>query len=445
MRRTSWLAVLVLCGGLAVAGTFIACGVSPAVTVVHLGPGEKSERIQGDPLKLKRSGQEAFTGLRGGYHVVRSLDDWRAAWPGGGEPPALPITLDVARSMLLLAAAESKDTAELHIDRVVETADRVHVWVRETKIGENCSPKLERAPFDAVVSPRVDKPVKFYVDQVRGDSCGEAPGVSVQCRVNDTPRWAAKVAAQPGDAIDCEMSAASRGKFALIDNVLSLGELPPGSSAKLAYARGPGRGAFTLDVFGAYTVRAEASDEMGRRSTASATIDALPPKTNDVLVQLVWTNFDVSDDPETFPRVKLRAFDGDTPPKAKTPKECSLDKPRPELCEVKSHSAYTQMKLKASDRRVPLEVVYLDERFDKGPLVCVQLYRDGARTGETCDRAHRDADERWAVGVVEMDSGVLASQPGSAGAGDAGAADAGAADAGAGDAGSGGKKPAPKK
>jgi hypothetical protein len=443
MRRTSCLTVLVLCGGVAVAGTFGACAVSPAVTVVHLGPSEKSDSIKGDPLKLKRSGQEAYAGLRGGYHVVRSLDDWRAAWPGGSEPPALPVTLDVARSMLLLAAAEAKDTAELHIDRVVETADRVHVWVRETKFGENCSAKLERAPFDAVVSPRVDKPVKFYVDEVRADSCGEAPGVSVQCRVNDTPRWGAKLAAQPGDAIDCEMSAASRGKFALIDNVLSLGELPPGSSAKLAYARGPGRGAFTLDVFGAYSVRAEASDEMGRRSTAVATIDALPPKTKDVLVQLVWTNFDVSDDPETFPRVKLRAFESETSVKNKTPKECSLDKPHPELCEVKSHSAYTQMKLKASDRRVPLEVVYLDERFDKGPLVCVQLYRDGARTGETCDRAHRDADERWTVGVVEMESGLLGLQAG------AGAADTGTGDAGAGDAGdaggAGGKKPAPKR
>jgi hypothetical protein len=102
-------------------------------------------------------------------------------------------------------------------------------------------------------------------------------------------------------------------------------------------------------------------------------------------------------------------------------------------------------------------VVYLDERIDKGPLVCVQLYRDGARTGETCDRAHRDADERWTVGVVEMESGLLAGQAGAAGTGDAGAGDAGAADAGdagaggAGDAGAGGaggagpKKPAPKK
>jgi len=103
--------------------------------------------------------------------------------------------------------------------------------------------------------------------------------------------------------------------------------------------------------------------------------------------------------------VKLRAIEEG--PKAKSKKECSLDVPRPELCQVKTHGAYTHMVLRASTKRLPLEVVYVDERIEKGPLVCVQLYFDGARTTETCDRQHRDPAERWPIGIVEMESGKL--------------------------------------
>jgi hypothetical protein len=387
------------------------CGASPAITVVHLGPGEKSEAIRGDAVKTRRGAQEAYAGLRGGFYVVRSIDDWRTAWTSGNEPP-MPSTLDTSRSMLLLAVAEKKDTVQLQVHRVVETGDRLHVWVRSTKAGQNCKPKLDRSPFDAVVAPRIDKPVKFYVEEEEAESCGDPPAVTVNCRVNDTPTWAPKVAAQPGDKVDCEMSAVTRGKFAIVDSALTMGELPGGSSSKLAYTRGPSRGAFSVDVFGTYAVRAEASDEAGRKTIVTASVDALPPKTRDVLVQLVWTNFDVSDDPDTFPRVKLRATEEtrDTKNKPVT-NECSLDTPRAELCEVKTRSAYTHMKLKASDKRLPLDVFYADERIEKGPLVCIQLYFDGARTGETCDRKHRNPEDRWQVGTVDMVTGKLLEPP----------------------------------
>jgi len=77
------------------------------------------------------------------------------------------------------------------------------------------------------------------------------------------------------------------------------------------------------------------------------------------------------------------------------------------FCEVKTRSAYTHMRIKASEKLLSLDVLYTDERIEKGPLVCVQLYFDGARTGETCDRKHRDPDERWQVGTVDMASGKL--------------------------------------
>jgi hypothetical protein len=295
--------------------------------------------------------------------------------------------------------------------------------VKETRVGESCVARAERPPVDAVVAPRVDKPVKFYVEDERAESCGAPPAVTVSCRTTDAPRWAPAVTAQPGDTVECEMSAESRGKFALIDSVLSLGQLPGGSGAKLTYTKGPLRGAFAIDVFGTYAIRAEASDESGRRSTAGATVDVLPPKTRDVLVQLVWTNFDASDDPETFPRVKLRAIE-EAKGRYGVATECSLDKPRPELCEVKTRSAYTHMRLKASSKRLQLDVKYVDERVERGPVACVQIYFDGARTGETCDRQHRDADERWQVGPLEMETGKLPDGAGTAST-DAGAPDAG--------------------
>jgi hypothetical protein len=432
MRRTSCLAVLALCTAVLGPAALLngGCGTSPAITVIHLAPGERSQQaIRGDTVKTRRGGQEAYVGLRPGYYVVRGTEDWANAWPGGSAPP-MPSTLDTRTSMLLLAVAEAKDTVQLQVQKVVETGDALHVWVRETKAGQNCSPKLERTPFDAVVAPRIDKPLKVYVEEERAESCGEAPAVGVNCRLNDTPQWLPKISAQPGDNIDCEMSSETRGKFALVDSVLTLGELPGGSSSKLAYTKGPARGTFSIDVFGKYVVHAEATDEAGRKSEAAATIEVLPPKTRDVLVQLVWTNFDVSDDPDTFPRVKLRATEQTLDARKKaTTHECSLETPRPELCEVKTRSAYTHMRLKASEKQLPLDVLYTDERIEKGPLVCVQLYFDGARTGETCDRKHRDADERWQVGVVDMATGKLVES--SAGSADAGAGtDGGSTDAG---------------
>ena len=116
--------------------------------------------------------------------------------------------------------------------------------------------------------------------------------------------------------------------------------------------------------------------------------------------------------------------------------ECSVTTARPELCDVKTRGAYTHMTLKAGDKHIPLDVHYADERAEKGPLVCIQVYFDGARTGETCDRKHRDLDEHWNVGIVDMATGkILDPAPVVADAGAPGSgADGGPA-----------KKPQPKK
>jgi hypothetical protein len=299
--------------------------------------------------------------------------------------------------------------------------------VRETSVGEGCLNKSNERAFDAVIAPRADKPIKFIVDRERGESCGKAPEAKVECRLREQQTWAAKVVAQPGDAVECELTTTSGGKFELIDRLLSI-DLPAGSSAKLAFKKGPLRGEMGIDVYGTYTVIGEAADEMGRHAKASATIDVKPPATKDVLVQLVWAGFERGDNSDNFPRVNLRVSD------EKSAQRCSAEIPVPGLCEVKTRGAYTYMRIPAGQRKLPVSVQFLDERAEKGPGPCVHVWFDGVRTAETCDRAQHAAEDIWRVGIVDTVTGKMT--PDVAPAAPPAPTDAGAPPP---------KKPAPKK
>jgi len=243
----------------------------------------------------------------------------------------------------------------------------------------------------------------------------------------DSKDWVQHITAQLGDMIECTTDAETRGSFAVVDRALMLTDLPAGSDTKLQYHRGPTRATFRVDVFGNYVINAEAIDESGRKGIAKVEITATPPKSKEPLIQILWTSFGKTDDQDTFPRLSLYASTTGAPKR-----ECSLDKQPPELCELRRYGAYTVMKLRPSDEKMPLTVRYLDERAEKGPAPCVQIWFDGVRTAEACDRKHRDADERWEVGVLDAATGKLG-EPLPAAAADAGV-EAGAP-----------KKPAPKK
>jgi hypothetical protein len=406
-----------------------ACGTTPAVTVVRTSAGTKQDEIKGDPLKLKRHNQESFTGLRGGFYVVRNPEDWKLAWPSGKTPP-LPEGLDTSSHMLFVAAGESQSITQIKVQRALETAEMLFVWVRETKVGEGCVNKSNERAVDGVVTTRVDKPVKFLVDTERGESCGAPPQAKVECRLKNAEAWTPAVIAQPGDTVECELNAQATGKFELVDRVLAI-ELPAGSSAKLAFAKGPLRGELGIDVYGTYTVTGEAADEAGRRGRGTATIDVKPPKTKDVLVQLVWAGFELKDESDTFPRVNLRVAE-----EGPRGQRCSAEIPIPGLCEVKTRGAYTYMRIPEGSRKLPVSVQFLDDRPEKGPGPCVHVWFDGVRTGETCDRKHREQDEIWRVGTLDTTTGRLSGD--GAPAPPMTPADAGVADAAV-------KKPEPKK
>ena len=393
--------------------------------MVRTNPGDKVDQIKGDNVKLKRGPQEAFSGARGGFYVIRGHEDWERAWPAD-RTPEMPQTLDTSKQMLFLAVSEGRDITRMKVQRALETATFLYVWVRETKLGEGCVNKSSDRAFDAVVAARADKPVKFFVEQEPGESCGEPPAATVQCRLTNQQTWSPKIEAQPGDAVECTMTASARGKFELVDKLLSMAELPPGSTSKMAFKKGSERAELEVDVYGTYTITAEAADEAGRRGKASATIEVKPPKTKDVLVQLVWAGFDRTDVADTFPRVNLRVAE-----EGPRGQRCSAEIPIPGLCEVKTRGAYTYMRIPEGDRRLPVSVQFLDERVEKGPGPCVHVWYDGVRTGETCDRMHRDADEIWKVGTLDTATGKLlpdGAPPPSSATSDAGApaADAGA-------------------
>jgi hypothetical protein len=401
-----------------------ACTATPAVTVVRTSHGDKGEEIKGDTVKLKRVPKDAYENLRPGFYVVRGQEDWERAWPSDKAPP-MPATLDTSSQMLFLAVSETQDITTVKVERAIETGSFLYVWVHETKLGEGCSNKSPDRAFDAVATTRIDKPVKFFVDHDQGESCGEPPLARVECRVANQKSWSPKVEAQPGDAVECALTASIRGKFELVDKFVSMSELPAGSTSKLAFTKGPDRGELEVDVYGTYTIGAEATDEDGRRGRATATIEVKPPKTKDVLVQLVWAGFDRTDTSDTFPRVNLRVAD-----EGPRGQRCSADIPVPGLCDVKTRGAYTYMRVPAGKRKLPVSVQYTDERIENGPGPCIHVWYDGERTGETCDRKHRNAEEIWRVGTLDTATGKFLSD----GSAPAAAADAGApaaADAGA--------------
>jgi len=393
---------------LTVAALIGACVPSPPITVVHVGKGGVKEEVRGDAVKTRRPSAETWTGVQGGAYIVRSNEDWQNMWKAAPEPPAFPSTIHPVDEMLLLVATEDAIVSRLTIDRVVETGEVLTVFVRQTMLGEGCVRRSdERSGVDAVITPRREKPVKFVIEDEDGASCGPPPKTEIGCRLAAAESWSSKLTVKTGDVVECELSTIATGKYELVDQILALADSPPTSNAKLAFSKGPTRASIALDTFGTYAVRAEATDEAGRKGVATALIDVQPKKTRDVLVQLTWSDVDTTELTAPLPRVLLRVTqDG---PRGQ---RCSAEVPVPGLCEAKTRGPYTYMKIPASRRKLPISLLYLDERAQEGPSPCVNVWFNGERTVSMCDRDHRHAEDRWELGTLETWTGkVVAPKP----------------------------------
>lgn len=398
MRRSLAIAVL---------ACLAACTPTPPVTVVHVTSkaGPPPDDAPGDTLRLKKSTAGEFDGLRGGAYVVRTQADWAAMWKGAdGDLPALPEGLNLTTHMLLAVATDDAIVSKLEISRAAETATSLTVWVKQTMLGEGCvHDPDQRSGLDAVVTQRIDKPVKFVIEDEDGPSCGAPPKAEVSCRVGATKTWTPKITAKQGDTVECELASVATGKYELIDQVLTLQDAPPASKAKLTFSKGSVRAKLSPDVYGTYAIHAEATDEAGRKGRATAVIEVLPKKTRDVLLQLTWANADAVDPITPLPRVLLRVAQN-----GRRGQRCSAEVPVPGLCDAKTRGSYTYMKIPAGGRRtLPLSLLYLDERAQEGPQPCVNVWFNGARTASVCDHDHRHSEDKWELGSIDTGTGKI--------------------------------------
>jgi hypothetical protein len=144
-------------------------------------------------------------------------------------------------------------------------------------------------------------------------------------------------------------------------------------------------------------------------------------------VELVWSNFTSSDDPDTFPRVVLRAKEPPgkdlnilpvaPPPKATSvlnqrrapatpqkmvPNECNIDlADHPAWCDAWKYGKNTLMRLRGSSGgRFAITVHYTDDRFAGAPVACIRTFAKGKLALELCDNQVRKADTNWDIGAI---------------------------------------------
>lgn len=383
---------------------FTACGASaPPVTVVRVGKTVANPEGATDRVSTRRVPTDAtYAGIRGGTFIARSEDDWGLLWKPGTAPPKFPASS--SGEMVVVVASDDPNVSKIKVRRVVETGQLMTVFVRETILGEGCVRKPEeRVGSDAVTMARTEKPVKFFIEDEDDASCGGLPKAEVACHVTSAPAPSAPsaaLAATAGDVAECELRASTTGKYALVDQQLTLVEAPPGSNAKLAFAKGSAKATLPLDTFGTFLLRADATDEAGRKGKSTTRIEVVPKKAREALVQVTWADMEVVDGSE--PRVVLRAAQ-----EGPRGQRCSAEVPVPGLCDAKSRGPFTSMKIPASKRTVALSVLYLDDKAANAATPCVNVWFDGERTMEACDKEARRAEGKWELGVLDTATGKI--------------------------------------
>ncbi len=396
-----------LCSSLvALSVALAACGSTPPFLVFRSEPGEKTAPIVGDPVRIQQPGYEMFGGAKAGYHFVHSAEQWKTLFPGGEIPP-LPTDLNFTRKMLIMAVGDGKKVTHVKVTKVLDTASTVHLFVRETLEGQNCKGESDGNAYDAVITERLDKNIQVHVEVEPGKSCGAPPSAKVMCR-HGNAAWENKIAAQPGETVECEAVPEVNGTSAIVDHVWRFASIPPGSGAKLTFSKNNTHVSFPVDSFGNYVVAFDVADESGRKGSAQATAEVLPPKDNDTYVQLAWAHFDASDDPSTFPRVSLRITeDGKS-----NPRVCAKDVPKkPDFCEVREQAPTVLFHLKGSRDKFLVEAAYTDERAKGGPYICVRTFFNGAKVADQCDDVARPPDSVWTVGLLDAKTGAIGAPP----------------------------------
>lgn len=403
------------------------------VTVKHAN-GVDPRPAAGDPLKVQALKRDDVAHHKPGYFVLRNTDDWDLFF---ADPSIRPAGIDFSQQMVVAAYANDSTITELQIRSAGDTGDTVNVFVTQITPGDGCAERQDHLAYALAVVDKKSEPVQFYVDEERGNRCDiDPPSLKVSCRVPPDKQWSEKLTAPLGRTVECTAAMDMSQRRTIVDRDWSIREVPRGSDAKLSILDEAKKVSFVVDAIGTYQLRVAATDEAGRSGEVIAAVEA-PPPTQDLWIELVWSNFSSSDDPDTFPRIELHANEvtglpvpvlsapsasasAKTPPKGPPPKGVLVQAQRKApvkgcfigfgdhtpWCEASKYGKNTVMHLKgAPGGRYDVNVHYTDDRFPGAPIACVRSYLGGKPAYELCDNHTRKADETWQVGVFDEATG----------------------------------------
>ncbi|MFO0674193.1 MAG: hypothetical protein U0235_32025 [Polyangiaceae bacterium] len=414
--RSRGLGLSVALTSLAAVGVVLAslgagCGRPELPIVVQKSRvGLKSDVQPGERLEARRVTERDYAGGKPGFYAFRSKYDFevfRADLPR--TRAAAPKAVSWGDEMVLAGYATDPTMDKLSIDSIVDTGSAgLHVYATQYSSGEGCPTPQEGTAFDWVAIPRSDKPVTIHLDTDQSPPCKTvAPTARPVCRVVGGATWQETLSAPWQSSIECEVQS-EPGARPVIDRNWFIGEAAKGSATRLTLSKGATKVTFPLDALGHYAIRLETFDAEGKRAEAVASIDSAPAN-DDTFVQFGWSRFTSTDDPETFPRLEVRAFEPASPTATKGPAKstCSKEGQRPSWCEVTTSSVVTVMRTADTPGRYAVTVRYLDDRYKGMPVACVRVFRARALTAEACDDVPRKSGETWEAGVVIANRGMF--------------------------------------
>ena len=428
------MGLLSLSRGIAFKACFVAISVSGALalgaacipqtlglTVRHAN-GVDPQPEGGDPMATTPITRDELAHHKPGYAVLRTTDDWDLFF---GDPSLRPIGIDFTQQMVIAAYADDSTLSGLQIRKVADTGSQVNVYATEVAPGDGCPQRQDHPAYSLVTVDKKNEPVLVWVDREQGARCeADAPKISVTCRVPPAKEWTENISAPIGQTVECAAIVDPNQHRTIVDRDWSIRELPRGSDARVTLIDEAHKASIVVDALGTYRLRVAATDEAARVGEAIAKIEA-PPPSDDLYVEMVWSNFTSSDDPDTFPRVELRAkepsgrdmnvmpvvkthiADPHHPGTAITPAKavanlCTIDlADHPLWCDTWKYGKNTLMRLRgATGGRFAITVHYIDDRFAGAPVACIRTFAKGKMALELCDNQIRKADTNWDIGAI---------------------------------------------
>lgn len=396
--------------------------------------GVHTAREEGEALKVTHWDMDPRPGLTRGYWVVKSERAWRDLWPTieADRIPLLPDGINFATQMLVVAAPNELAATGARVHQVIDTSENgVHVYVSQQLPGMGCPAEKrdDKVPVDLALVTSVDKEVHFHVETRNDDPCSPPPEAKIGCHASgDAAAYSENLTVDPGKKVSC-LSQGKPGSRPIADRTWSFRSLPPGAETKMTITNNGATIAFDTDVYGTYAVGLEVSDDLGRTAKATSDVNVFPSK-DALVVQMVWTKFQPSDDPSTFPRVELHVMGDKTPlPTVALPGraipmaarstpwilvkgDCTLQNEKPPAwCKGKAIGVTSIEELPVDAfPQYRIGVHYVDDRFPGQPVLCVRTFR-GDAAAEWCDDKPRSAGSWWDVSRIDSLTGKVPVPP----------------------------------